>query len=228
MIGTGHAPARFQRMTVASLALLLVAGCGRELRTNNEIGRWQIVPVGGGGSPPASGAGWSAWRVDTETGQTELCSYLAGPPTVSNPPQGAGYLKCTAPVEAAGPNDLAYNSKTGKLERPPQPRKGWRVLGVDLDLPAVRQNRLPAGRAGGEAPIDVRHLTNAQLMAGLDDSPAPLAGKSARVIGVEDYPASLRPMQPPPKPGSIEDGYRFIGGDPSSAKSWTKLQTPSP
>ena len=192
----------------ASLSLVLLAGCGDQLPAKGEIGRWQMIPAGVG----------SAWRLDSETGRAEFCTFLAGAPTTPTTSQASGSLSCSAPIQAAGPNDRTYNPRTGKLEMAPQARMGWNLFGFDLGrrVPAEAAEKASYYHADGNrvAPKDVKHMTDAELLAKL----------GVTDLGVEDYPASLRPTPPPPKPGAVEDGYRFIGGDPSSKQSWTKLE----
>lgn len=41
-------------------------------------------------------------------------------------------------------------------------------------------------------------------------------------IGANQIPTSAQPTQSGPQPGTIEDGYQFMGGDPSNPQNWRK------
>jgi len=53
---------------------------------------------------------------------------------------------------------------------------------------------------------------------------------STGAVGLQFYPKGGLPggaasaTKPAPAPGAIEDGYRFLGGDPSQESSWQKVQ----
>ena len=106
MTGRGYPSRRFPRGP-AWLALLLVAGCGKQFPANSELGRWQIIPASGGAPPSALSAGWFAWRLDTKSGQVEFCTYLAAAPAAPTISPAAGSLRCSAPIQAVAPHGAA-------------------------------------------------------------------------------------------------------------------------
>jgi len=51
------------------------------------------------------------------------------------------------------------------------------------------------------------------------------AGGPQQIVGVGGPPAAgSAPAAPSVQPGTVQDGYRYIGGDPASETSWQKVQ----
>lgn len=95
-----------RRIAILMAALLVLAGCGKS--GVKPSGRWAVIPAStaletGGAST------FSAWRLDTITGDLELCQYA------SRPVNGtlAESLKCSQAAKGPGNSvniDLRDNS----------------------------------------------------------------------------------------------------------------------
>jgi hypothetical protein len=91
------------KLLVTGFVALAVVGCSPQRNGNmqkpDDRGAWQIVPVQ---SAPIQDHGeyyWSAWRINTRTGDTEFCTFDSGDPD-PNPATthpNAGGLTCSPP-----------------------------------------------------------------------------------------------------------------------------------
>jgi hypothetical protein len=70
---------------IALLIALGLGGCDQPvskelppppLPANSEFGRWTVVPASNAPDIDKNGKVWSAWRLDTKTGDLEFCTYV--------------------------------------------------------------------------------------------------------------------------------------------------------
>lgn len=62
-------------------------------------------------------------------------------------------------------------------------------------------------------------------IARIDANIAKLSGKAPAASGAPPAPAAAAPaVKPPPPIGTIEQGHRFLGGDPANPASWATVQ----
>src|SRR6476469_8940045 len=94
------------KLLVIGVVALAVVGCaGRDPQRNGDTqkaadrGAWQIVPVQGAPIQDHGEYYWSAWRLNTGTGDTDFCTFDSGDPnpapTTTHP--NAGGVSCSAP-----------------------------------------------------------------------------------------------------------------------------------
>jgi hypothetical protein len=87
---------------IGSLCIVGCSSADGQAKTDaqkvDDRGSWQIVPVQG---PPIQDHGeyyWSAWRINTRTGDTEFCTFDSGDPnpspTTTHP--NAGGITCSS------------------------------------------------------------------------------------------------------------------------------------
>ena len=89
------------------LLALCIAGVGNaaaaETQTQSDVGKFVIVPAGSTQPTDKLPVRFSAWRLNTETGDVEFCSYVGGSAT----PGGltTESLRCIPEIPAAKPHD---------------------------------------------------------------------------------------------------------------------------
>jgi len=64
-------------------------------------GRWQMIPAASEPNSSGGARAWAAWRLDTESGRVDFCTYVTPPSngTVGEPTGNA--LSCSSPVDAS-------------------------------------------------------------------------------------------------------------------------------
>jgi hypothetical protein len=87
------------RNCLAVFALLILAGCGKSdpavppQEDPSDSGKWTVIPAGND-ERSQNIQSWNAWRLDTQTGAVEFCTYAIIKGDNGVPSQN---LSCSAP-----------------------------------------------------------------------------------------------------------------------------------
>ena len=94
---------KFLTIGITSLCIVGCSSADGQAKTDgpkvDDRGAWQIVPVQVAPIKDHGEFYWSAWRINTRTGDTEFCTFDSGDPnpnpTTTHP--NAGGLTCSSP-----------------------------------------------------------------------------------------------------------------------------------